>query len=216
MGSHQMLDAHILAVFAVTTVGLLLIPGPGMLFILARGIEHGRSAAFVSVLGFQAGDALHILAATIGLSAVLVASPVAFFSVKVAGAAYLAFLGITTILRKPEVQGIDSTLRTSMQRIFVQGAVVNALNPKTALFFLAFLPQFVDPDRGEVAGQILVLGGTFMFLAVICEGAFAMFSGSLANWLRSSEKFINWQRFVVGSIYIGLAGIALLSGIAIT
>lgn len=197
-------DAPVLTVFAVTTLALLLVPGPATLYIIARGLEQGRSAALVSVLGIQAGDAVHVAAAAAGLSAILVSSAVMFAVVKYAGAAYLIYLGLRTLLSRQEPHSVDAGPPLSLRRVFVQGAVVNILNPKTALFFFAFLPQFVDPDRGGAAGQVLILGGIFMALGLITDGAYALLSGVVGGWLRGNAGFMRARRYVSGGIYLVL------------
>ena len=205
-------DVPTLAVFAVTAFALLLVPGPVTLYIVARGIDQGRRAALVSVLGIQAGDAVHIAAAAVGLSAVLVSSAVAFSIVKYAGAAYLIYLGLRTLLTRPKPHVSDASVELSLRRIFVQGAVVNILNPKTALSFFAFLPQFVDPSRGSVAGQIVVLGGLFMALGLVADGAYVLLDGTLGGWLRDSVRFVRVRRYVTGGTYLALGTAAALGG----
>ena len=146
--------------FGLTAVALLLVPGPAVLYVVVQSAEQGRRVGLASVAGIHLGTLVHVAAATVGLSALIVASAVAFSAVKYAGAAYLIYLGVRRLLARDEVVE-PGRRRESLRRAFARGIVVNVLNPKTALFFLAFLPQFVDPDRGGVWSQVLVLGLVF-------------------------------------------------------
>jgi threonine/homoserine/homoserine lactone efflux protein len=197
-----------LAVFLVAALALLLIPGPAVLYIVARGIGQGRRAALASMLGIEVGTLVHIGAAILGLSALVMSSAVAFSVVKYLGAAYLIYLGVRTLLAGDEAATgkVPGGPDPSLLRVFAQGVVVNTLNPKTALFFLAFLPQFVDPGRGAVAGQVLVLGCVFVALAVCTDGAFALLSGTVGGWLRGGRnlRMLRAQRLFAGTVYIGL------------
>ena len=196
-------DPATLAVFAAATAALLLIPGPSVLFIVARTLEHGRRGGLVSMLGVETGALLHVLAATAGLSALVTASPQALLAVKLAGAAYLLWLGLRA-LRGPHELSLTGG---SSRRLFRQGLVVDALNPKTAMFFLAFLPQFVDPAAGSVAGQTLVLGLCFVALATLSDGAYALLAGAVAARLRRGARL----KRVSGAAYIGLGALTALS-----
>src|SRR4051794_37228861 len=149
-----------LLVFAAATAGLLLLPGPSVLFIVARTLEHGRRGGLVSMLGVETGALLHVAAATAGLSALVAASPGTLLAVKLAGAGYLLVLGVRAL----RGSGTAKAAPSSTKRLFRQGLLVDALNPKTAMFFLAFLPQFIDPAAGSVATQTLVLGLCFVAL----------------------------------------------------
>ena len=192
-------DPHALALFAAAALALLLVPGPAVLYIVAQSAEHGRLAGVVSVAGVHLGTFVHVAAATVGLSALIVSSAVAFSVVKYAGAAYLVYLGIRRLLTR-EPADLLPARDEPLSRLFVQGAVVNVLNPKTALFFLAFLPQFVDPDR-TVWTQVLALGVTFVLLGFLSDGMYALAAGSLAGWLRARRRFL---RYASGSFFVGL------------
>lgn len=203
-----------LLVFALASLALLLIPGPSVLYIVTRSATQGRMAGLASVLGIQCGGMVHVLMATLGLSAILLSSALAFNLIKYAGAAYLIYLGLRTWFSK-EPLALGRPARQSLRRIFLQGFMVNALNPKTALFFFAFLPQFVDPARGAVSLQFLLLGMVFISLAVLSDGAYAILSSSLGSWLRhkaSGPGFAQGQRLVTGGVYIGLGLTAALTG----
>lgn len=201
-----------LLLFAVAALAVIAIPGPSAMYVVSRGISQGRRAALVSTAGIQVGALLHIAAATVGLSALLVSSATAFAVVKYAGAAYLVLLGIRTLFSRDDHDPTVELPPVPARRIFVQGALVEALNPKTALFFLAFLPQFIDPERGGVAVQTLVLGVCFVAIAVLSDGTYAFLAGSFGNWLRERPRFVRGQRYVSGAIYVGLGAVAATTG----
>jgi len=205
-------DPNALAVFVLAAVVLLVIPGPAVLYVVSQSVSRGRLAGLVSMLGVQAGALVHVAAAAAGLSALLVRSAVAFDVVKFAGAAYLIFLGVRRLLGRDgsEVEGLQR--ERSLWRLFGQGVVVNVLNPKTALFFFAFLPQFVDVDRGSVALQIATLGLLFILLAIVSDGLYALAAGSAAGWLRGRPGFARGQRFATGGVLVGLGVLAAFSG----
>ena len=205
-------DAPTLLLFAAAALALLLVPGPAALYIVARGIDQGRGAALVSVLGIQTGAIVHIAAAALGLSAILVSSAVAFSVVKYAGAAYLVYLGIRTLLTRTEAHAVAPGVHLSLRRVFVQGAIINVLNPKAALFFFAFLPQFVDPARGAAAAQTLAFGGLFILLALCTDGAYALLSGALGGLLRGNARFAAVRRYASGGTYLALGVGTALSG----
>jgi threonine/homoserine/homoserine lactone efflux protein len=206
-------EAHTLFVFAPVALGLLVVPGPAVLYIVTRSIDQGRTAGFVSLLGIHVGSLVHVAAAAFGLSALLASSAIAFGVVKYAGAAYLIVLGVRKLLSKDEPVDEDLEVRrASLRRIFWQGVVVNVLNPKTAVFFLAFLPQFVDPDLGPVWLQMVVLGLTFIALGICSDGAYALVASRAGRWLRSSARFRRAQRYVSGGVYLSLGAAAALSG----
>jgi threonine/homoserine/homoserine lactone efflux protein len=204
-------DAPTLGLFVVAAVALLVVPGPAVLYIVTRSVEQGRAAGLVSVLGVHLGSLVHIAAAAVGLSSLLVSSAVAFNVVKYLGAAYLVFLGVRALLTR--VERTDVEVRPApLGTLLGQGAVVNVLNPKTALFFFAFLPQFVDPTRGSAALQIVFLGLVFVALGVVSDGLYALVAGTAGNWLRSSRAFFAVRRYVSGSVFIGLGLAAAFSG----
>ena len=205
-------DPHAIALFVLAAVALLLVPGPAVLYVVARSVHEGRRAGLASVLGIHVGTLVHISAATAGLSALVLSSATAFTAVKLAGAAYLVGLGIWTLLaRRPEAEvalGGEQRLR----RAFAQGIVVNVLNPKTALFFLAFLPQFVDADAAHPALQIAFLGLLFAALGLVTDSLWALVAGTAGGVLRRSRRFVGAQRYVAGSVYLGLGVATALSG----
>ena len=205
-------DATTLALFAAATSVLLLVPGPSVLFIVARTLEHGRRGGLVSMLGVETGALLHVAAATLGVSALVAASPAALLVVKLAGAGYLLVLGIRALRRPADLAAPGGgSAGSSPGRLFRQGLLVDALNPKTAMFFLAFLPQFVDPGAGAVAGQTLVLGLCFVALATLSDGAYALLAGAVAERLRGSRAARGRLRRVSGAAYLGLGALTGLS-----
>jgi threonine/homoserine/homoserine lactone efflux protein len=204
-------DASTLLVFAAAAFAMLVVPGPAVLYIVAQSVGHGRRAGLVSMLGIQAGGLVHVAAATVGISSLLVSSAAAFTVVKIGGAAYLVFLGLQRLLGR-DAEAVDAAAAPRrLSQLFYRGAVVNVLNPKTALFFFAFLPQFVDPDRA-VAPQLLVLGLLFIGLAIVSDGAWALVAGTAGGWLRRSRRFLAAQRYVSGSIFVGLGLATAFSG----
>jgi threonine/homoserine/homoserine lactone efflux protein len=166
----------------------------------------------VSALGIAVGGLVHVLAAAVGLSAVLVSSAAVFAVVKYTGAAYLVFLGVRRLLGRDEPVLVgDSSRPTSV--LFRQGVVVNVLNPKTALFFLAFLPQFVDPDHGAAGLQVLALGLLFVLVALASDSSYALLAGTAGGWLRTRGRFLRVHRYVSGGVFVGLGATAALGAV---
>jgi len=191
---------------------LLLIPGPAVLYITSRSIGLGRAAGLASAMGIAVGTMFHVAAATLGLSALLVSSSAAFQLVKYAGAAYLIYLGIRT-LRDGGTAALDpSGERRSLRSIFGQGVLVNLLNPKTALFFLAFLPQFVDPARGRTTLQIFELGVLFALMGWVSDSIWALLAGTFGARLRGNMRLRGAQRKVSGGVLIALGLASAFSG----
>ena len=208
-----MLDLQNLSIFLMAALILLLTPGPAVLYIVARSLDQGRLAGFVSVLGIEVGNFVHVLAATLGLSAVLVSSSMAFSIVKYLGAAYLIYLGVRRILARESVPQTMTFQRQGLFRIFRQGVVVAILNPKTALFFFAFLPQFVDSSKSAITLQLLTLGCLFVLMAVVTGSIYAVLAGTVGEWLKGTLSFIRAGRYLVGAVYIGLGLMAALADI---
>jgi threonine/homoserine/homoserine lactone efflux protein len=197
--------AESLAGFLAAALVVLVIPGPAVLYILATSLGQGRRAGLVSVLGLSAGALVHVAAATAGLSAILLASATAFTAVKLAGAAYLIYLGVRTLLAPlPHANGMVEPPRRAPGRIFADGVLVSILNPKIAVFFLAFLPQFVQPDRGPVPSQVLLLGLLYVGLALLTDGTYAMIAGHLRHWMSGRVLRGPVPRYASGVLYIGL------------
>lgn len=207
-----MLDTATLTVFMAAALALLLIPGPAVLYIVARSIDQGRAAGIVSAFGVGIGTLFHVAAAALGLSALLLSSALAFSMVKYLGAAYLVYLGIQKLRKRIEPQQVEQPQSATLRQIFSQGVVVNLLNPKLALFFFAFLPQFVNPARGSVAIQSLLLGLIFVVLGIGSDSLYALLAGTLRHWLRGSRAFARGQRYFAGGVYILLGVTTALSG----
>jgi threonine/homoserine/homoserine lactone efflux protein len=193
-----------LLLFVSAALVLLAIPGPAVFYVTSRSIGHGLSAGVISALGIGVGTLFHVAAAALGLSALLMSSAIAFSVVKYLGAAYLIYLGIQKIVREESIASSEQSGRIQLSRIFGQGIVVNVLNPKTALFFFAFLPQFVDVSRGKVAGQILFLGLLFAIMGVLSDSVWALFAGTLAHALKRNTRWMRTQRYVSGGMLISL------------
>jgi threonine/homoserine/homoserine lactone efflux protein len=205
-------DLPTLIVFSAAALILLVTPGPAVLYIVARSIDQGRIAGIVSVLGIGIGTMVHVLAAALGISALLVSSAAAFNVVKFLGAGYLIYLGVRKLLERGLHAGPVRTETQALSRAFSQGIVVNILNPKLALFFFAFLPQFIDPAKGPAAGQSLLLGALFVTLGIASDSIYALLAGSAGAWLKQSRAFLRGQRYFAGGTYIALGVVAAASG----
>ncbi|PNY80940.1 LysE family translocator [Deinococcus koreensis] len=197
-------DLSTLLTFSAAALALLLVPGPSVLYIVARSLQGGRRSGLVSALGVQTGGLVHVLAATVGVSALVMSSALLFTALKVVGAGYLIYLGVRTLLGRDGSAELPTPPAQPLGRVFLQGALVNALNPKTALFFLAFLPQFVNPARGPVAPQTLALGALFLALATLSDGTYALLAGSVGRRLQGNRVFARRQKYVTGGVYIAL------------
>lgn len=207
-----MFDPASLALFISATLALLLVPGPAVLYIVARSLEQGRTAGFVSTLGVGLASIVHVIFAALGLSALLMKSALAFSAVKYIGAAYLLYLGVRTLTTKTEAASVTPLQHLSHSAIFRQGFIVNLLNPKTALFFLAFLPQFINPARGSVVIQIIILGTLFVGLAILSDSVYATIAGTARQVLAKNSFVARAQKYIAGTIYIGLGITTALAG----
>ncbi len=196
-----------IAAFAAASVALLLIPGPAVLYILNRSVTDGRRVGLAAVAGLELGNLVHVLAAAVGLSAVLATSAAAFNTVKWLGVVYLVYVGIRTLLRPPAAITADQ-VATTPGRAFTQGIVVNILNPKVALFFLSFLPQFIHPADGRAGTQALVLGLVFVTVGCITDSCYSLLASSLRGVLLRGRALPFVRRWVAGVMFIGLGLIA--------
>jgi threonine/homoserine/homoserine lactone efflux protein len=196
-----------IAAFAAASVLLLLIPGPAVLYIVNRSVSDGREAGLAAVAGLSLGNLVHALAAAVGLSAVLATSATAFNTVKWLGAGYLVFVGVRTLLKPAPAINPDQP-GVSPRRAFTQGVVVNVLNPKVALFFLSFLPQFIHPEDGHASLQALVLGLVFVLIGACTDSTYSMVASSLRTVLLRGRTLPFVQRWVAGSVFIGLGLVA--------
>ena len=205
-------SVHTLLVFAAAVVVFAIIPGPSVLYIVTRSIAQGRLAGVVSASAVAVGNLVHVAAATLGLSAILASSAAAFSVVKYLGAAYLIWLGIKALRsRNADTATEPGTRPEPLRRLFRNGVVVAVLNPKTALFFLAFLPQFTDPAAGPIAAQIAVLGLVLTLITGLSDSTYALVAGTAGGWLRGTPAFRRRQRMVSGGAYIALGVTAALA-----
>jgi threonine/homoserine/homoserine lactone efflux protein len=204
-------DTQTIWLFCLAATALIVIPGPAVLYIVAQSVGHGRKAGLVSASGVASGGLVHVIAAAVGLSGLLLSSATLFSVVKFAGAAYLIYLGARRLLGLEASALVAPTEARSRRRLYRDGAVVNILNPKTALFFYAFLPQFLDPERGVVALQALVLGSLFVAIALISDSLWALASGSAAGWLKARPIAVKVERWISGTVLVGLGAAAALT-----
>ena len=196
--------ASTFALFIVASVALAVVPGPAVAYIVTQSIDQGRRAGLVSALGVASGGLVHVAAATVGVSALIASSATAFTVVKLVGAAYLIAVGIRRILAGDSEEVERRALRAPLARIYRQGVIVNILNPKTALFFLAFLPQFVDPERGAVWPQVAVLGIVFATVAVLSDMTYALVADAIAGRIRRTGTGAKVRRWLTGGIFVAL------------
>lgn len=196
-----------IVVFLLAGLGILVIPGPAVLYIVTRSVAQGRRAGLASVGGIETANLVHLIAAALGLSALLMTSALAFSVVKYLGAAYLIFLGVRTLLARNKHPLLSAPTSQKLSQLYTNGFLVNLLSPKAALFYYAFLPQFVDPARGSVVEQLLVLGSTFAVLASCTDSLYALLGVTVGTLFRGSARFQQASRYVTGSIYI-LLGLA--------
>jgi threonine/homoserine/homoserine lactone efflux protein len=201
--------ASTLLLFAVASLALLAVPGPAVIYLVTRSVTQGRAAGLVSVLGVETGTFAYAIAAAAGLTGLVAAPETGFTIVRFAGAGYLVYLGVR---RLRERGGVEAAAPAPRSRLFLRGLLVQLLNPKIAVFFLAFLPQFVDPDRGAAALQILLLGTLFTLLAVLSDGAYALLAGTLGRRLRGDRRLARRLATVSGGVYIALGVTAALTG----
>lgn len=197
-------DLMTLAAFLLVVLGLFIVPGPAVLLVLGRSISGGRHVGMATGLGIATGDLVHTFMAAVGLSAILMTSALAFEIVKYAGVAYLCYLGIRAILEKPRSADIPDVAETTAIRAYREAVLTEILNPKTALFFLSFLPQFVDPAKGAVWLQLVVLGGIFVVMSGAFTTLLAFGAGSIARWLQDRPAVARLQGKIVGGIYLAL------------
>ena len=199
-------DLNSLISFAVASVALLVIPGPAVIYIVNRSVADGRQIGLAAVVGLELGTFMHVLAATVGLSAILATSENAFNVVKYLGASYLILIGLRTLTRKPEAISTSAGSMTQSQA-FRQGFIINTLNPKIALFFLSFLPQFIDPNISSNARQSLILGSVFVLCGFVIDGIYALTASSLREVLVRGKALPFIQQYVAGVVFV-LLGVA--------
>lgn len=188
--------------FFATTAVLVATPGPVVMYIIACSLDQGRQAGLISALGVGVGTLFHVIASTLGISAILISSPFAFAVVKYAGAIYLIYLGIQAFITRETRQQRKVSTSQSLTKMFVQGALINILNPKTALFAFAFLPRFIDSSRGSVVWQMLLFGCLLVVLGFCNDSLYVILAGTTSKWLSKNTQFLKIQRYVSGCIYI--------------
>jgi threonine/homoserine/homoserine lactone efflux protein len=203
-----MLHLSTILLFVAATVAVLLVPGPAVVYIVTRSVAQGRAAGLVSVLGIHAGTTVYVVVTSLGLSALLMASSTVFEIVRYVGVGYLVWLGIQKLRTRGDAESAVEQAKASLPRIFGQGVIVNLLNPKTLIFFAAFLPQFVDPARGPVAAQLAFFGVAFIVLGILSDGSYALLSSALAGKLRRSPRSRRRLDRSSGVIYLLLGAFA--------
>ena len=206
-------DLNSLISFAVASVALLVIPGPAVIYIVNRSVADGRQIGLAAVVGLELGTFMHVLAATVGLSAILATSENAFNVVKYLGASYLILIGLRTLTRKPEAISTSASSMTQSQA-FRQGFIINTLNPKIALFFLSFLPQFIDPNISSNARQSLILGSVFVLCGFVIDGVYALTAISLREVLVKGKALPFIQQYVAGVVFVLLGAAAALAKVS--
>ena len=206
-------DLNSLISFAVASVALLVIPGPAVIYIVNRSVADGRQIGLAAVVGLELGTFMHVLAATVGLSAILATSENAFNVVKYLGASYLVLIGLRTLTRKPEAINTSVSSMTQSQA-FRQGFIINTLNPKIALFFLSFLPQFIDPNISSNARQSLILGSVFVLCGFVIDGVYALTASSLREVLVKGKALPFIQQYVAGVVFVLLGAAAALAKVS--
>ena len=206
-------DLNSLISFTVASVALLVIPGPAVIYIVNRSVADGRQIGLAAVVGLELGTFMHVLAATVGLSAILATSENAFNVVKYLGASYLVLIGLRTLTRKPEAISTSASSMTQSQA-FRQGFIINTLNPKIALFFLSFLPQFIDPNISSNARQSLILGSVFVLCGFVIDGVYALTASSLREVLVKGKALPFIQQYVAGVVFVLLGAAAALAKVS--
>jgi threonine/homoserine/homoserine lactone efflux protein len=199
--------------FTLAALAVLLFPGPAVMYITALGLREGRTPALGAAVGLGIGNFVQVIAAAVGLSALLLSSALAFTALKYVGAAYLIYLGIQTLRNREIVADEIAVRRTTVMREFRRGIVVNTLNPKVAIFFLAFMPAFVDPERGPVAVQVLLLGTLFAVLGTVTDALYGVTAGEFGVWLRGRRSIQRRIQTASGLTYIALGLLAAISNV---
>lgn len=193
-------DTPLLVAFAIAALGVILSPGPDTLYVLSRSVGEGRLSGLVASFGISVGLCVHVVAASLGLSQLFDHAPLAFDILRWAGVAYLLYLAWRAFTGDTAPLNVSAgTERKNLRRAFGEAALTNLLNPKIIVFFIAFLPQFANPARGQVALQILLLGGMFILVGFCWLGTLALAFGAFGSWLKRSVRFWRWQRWIMGT-----------------
>lgn len=199
-----MIPLTVLPLFLLAAWALNIVPGPDMLYVLARSANQGRRAGLASALGIAGGCVIQTALVALGLAGILAAVPLAYEVVKFVGAGYLIYLGIRALFSRQNALNTPQVEQTALWRIFAQGVLTNVLNPKVALFFLAFLPQFTSPAYGSVPLQIIILGMIFNVSGTLVNIVVALLAGSLGGWLKRNARVSRMLNWLTGCIFIGL------------
>ena len=199
-----MFDLATIGAFIVVVIGLFLIPGPAVFLTITRAAQGGPKTGIMTGLGIATGDFIHALLAAVGFSAILMTSAVAFTIVKFVGAAYLLYMGIRAIFARASISGMPDVKQVSASQAYGQGILVEVLNPKTALFFLAFFPQFVNPENGSIISQFLILGLIFVVMCIAYTTILAIGTGTIGRLMKRETGISRWGGKVVGLVYIGI------------
>ena len=205
-------DYSTLVIFVTAAIILLIVPGPAVIYITAQSIDKGTKAGIVSTLGIASGTIVHVIAAALGLSTILMTSAAIYSIIKYAGACYLIYLGIKKFISKDNDSTITAENHSSLRKIFYDGMIVNIFNPKTALFFLSFLPQFVVVDKGSVISQMLFLGSLFVVMGILSDGLYAVTASKFGRFIKRKGYNPAAQNYFTGTVYIALGIYAALSG----
>ncbi|MGI9666683.1 MAG: LysE family translocator [Acidimicrobiia bacterium] len=205
-------ETETILLVAIASLILVVVPGPAVIYILTRSVSQGPIAGLVSAVGVNLGSAVHVLFAVVGISVILAQSAALFAVVKWAGVAYLAWIGYKTLTASDVEFTEEATDQAALHRIFFQGMIVNILNPKVAMFFLAFLPQFIDPNSPNASFQSFVLGMTLVTIGLISDSIYALLGGGIGRFFRRKPGAAKVTRRTAGVTYFVLAGIAALAG----
>lgn len=204
-------DLTTFALFLSAAIALAIAPGPGIFYVMTRSLKGGWREGVASAMGTSTGGLVHVVAAALGISIVLSASALAFSIVKYLGAAYLVYLGLKTILSRENTPDVETANTVGYNRAFIQGVVVEVLNPKTALFFIAFIPQFINPE-GIVFAQFLLLGTISILLNTAVDFVVILLAGPLGQWLQNSARLRKTQQYVTGTGLIALGSYVAFAG----
>lgn len=208
MADFLSIDFSNFAAFLMVAMVMMIIPGPDMAFIISRSVSGGRKQGIATAFGMQLGFIFHILIAVCGLSAILMTSTIAFQIVKYVGAVYLVYLGVKTIHEKQQITlDTQQKIHSSVWKSFTQGAITNILNPKNALFFLTFFPQFIKPAAGNTAFQFIFLGVVFGVMGLIFDILLTLLATALKDRFTTNTKAIQWQKNISGGVLIILGAI---------
>lgn len=208
-----MFDPEKFLIFVAASAVLIATPGPAVLFIIARSLSQGRGTGVVIACGVGLGNLVHVIAVALGLSAAFASSPLAFAILKYAGAAYLVYLGVSRMLTKPKGNGPVSSKTDSPGTAFRQGFIVAIFNPKIVLFFLAFLPQFTEPNGDPVWFQLLTLGLVFVAMGFVGDSSYGLLSGTIGQWMKENPGFARTERFLSGGVCCALGIAAATAGL---